>query len=149
MIIKPKVRKINSKDIKQISKLGNKEKYFKGFYSEEILKNIAKNKKDCIILVCVIDEEIVGFVLAIYSKTLSRSIWECSFVKKDYRSQKYFGEKISEILAKSLFKYLKEKKVKIVSGIIDKKNIPSQKYVKRLGFKIYREKYFLIEKDIV
>ncbi len=130
----PLIRKFESKDIEKVYNLGiavpefsAKDEANHGFWSKDTLeKFIAQGFS----LVVEDNNSVVGFLLAVYQPITQKLTWENMYLNPAYQKKGF-----AENCFNRSWEIAQKEGAIAVEGLVASNNIPSQKMLKRLGFK--------------
>ncbi|KKS44299.1 hypothetical protein A2567_03135 [Candidatus Azambacteria bacterium RIFOXYD1_FULL_42_11] len=130
-----KIRKINSKDLSSIIKIGKKINEFQIsntgiFWSRDQLARWTKSKND----ICLIAEDhnnIVGFVLFACHLPTKKSTFENIWVDSAYRKKG-----IARHLIDRALKNLDKKNISYIMGFVSENNKEHLSFLKKVGFSV-------------
>jgi L-amino acid N-acyltransferase YncA len=112
------IRKIRPEDTKKVFELGKDAPYFCGFWPQEVIEALP-NSKDVASFVSNINGDIVGFVIAPYSRTLKKMTVENMFVQEQYQRRIYNHKVISQHLANALLEEARKLGISRIDSLVD------------------------------
>ena len=127
------IRKAKTEDIDQIIALGNNVDEFKvskdvvTFWPKDVLERCVESNNP--ILVCEVDNQIIGFIIANYNESFKKAIIENTYVLTSERGKGY-----GKALLKELLVVLEDSGCQYVCTLIETQSICSIDFYTRNGF---------------
>lgn len=134
------IRKMQEQDIGLVHTLGRREKYFCGFWPEEILRNIV-DSPDASAYVAEVNKSLAGFVIGSYSPTLRKMSVENIYVVPEFRREYSNRDVVAGHLASTIIQDARDRGAQRIDCLVDTTNTLSRNLCNRKGIEFSDQDY--------